>query len=77
MKKYLVILIVILLLATFYPGIKKERVLIILNSADWIAKQHIDSTISEQDLHLIPMPFGILASTYEGMWYVTFWGKVI
>ena len=69
-------MIVVLIIFTFYPGLKKEKALVALNSTDWIAKQHIDSKILEQDLHMTPVPFGALVSTYEGLWYVTFWGKV-
>ena len=80
MKRYLIViivLIVILLVFTFYPGLEREKVLSVLNSTPWITKQHIDSKILDQDLHITPVPFGALVSTYEGMWYITFWGKVL
>lgn len=78
MKKYLLIgPVAVLMISTFYPGLKKERAISALNQTNWVAKQHIDSKVLEQDLHIIPVPFGALVSTYEGMWYVTFWGKVM
>jgi len=79
MKKYLIIfiIIIILVIATFYPGLKREKALIALNSERYIAEQHVDSKVLDQDLHITPIPFGGLVSTYEGMWCITFWGKVI
>lgn len=78
MKKYLIIiLIVILVIFTFYPGLKREKVLVTLNSTAWITEQHINSIILNKDLHILPVPFGVLVSTYEGMWYITFWGRVL
>ena len=79
MKKLIIVIILsILLVSTFYPWLEKEKVLSVLNSTDWVAKQHINSKILEQDLiDMIPVPFGYLVPTYEGIWYVTFWGKVI
>ena len=79
MKKLIIVIIIsVLIVSVFYPGLEKEKVLSILNSTDWVAKQHFNSKILEQDLiDMIPMPFGSLVSTYEGVWYVTFWGKVI
>ena len=79
MKKLIIVIILsILLVSTFYPRLEKEKVLSVLNSTDWVAKQHVNSKILEQDLmFMIPVPFGSFVSTYEGSWYVTFWGKVI
>ncbi|MEK9182261.1 MAG: hypothetical protein AAB781_01580 [Patescibacteria group bacterium] len=78
MKKLIIVIIFFILLASiFYPGLEKEKILSVLNSTDWVAKQHIDSKIFEQDLmSVIPAPLGSLVSTYEGAWYITFWGKV-
>ena len=79
MKKLIIVIIIsVLIVSVFYPGLEKEKVLSVLNSTDFVAKQHANSKILEQDLmYMIPMPFGSLVSTYEGVWYVTFWGKVI
>ena len=66
----------ILVIATFYPGVEKDKALAVLNSTPYIAQQHINSEVLAEDLSLTPVPFGVLATTYEGLWYITFWGEV-
>lgn len=80
MKKYLIasiVLVTMLVIFTFYPGLKREKALVALNATPWIAEQHVDSKVLDQDLYITPVPLGALVSTYEGMWYITFWGRVM
>lgn len=76
-KKFITILILVLLAFTFFPGINKNEAASALNAKEYIAKQHIDGIVKEADISLLPLPFGGLASTYEGAWFITFWGATL
>jgi len=77
MKKYLIIflsvVILILIVSTFLPKISREDTLLYLNSTEWIARQHANSIVLDTDLYITRVPFGVLVSTYEGMWFMPFW----
>jgi hypothetical protein len=77
-KLIILIAIVFLVAATFYPGRSKQSAVKVLNSNDWIVSQHIDSQVKEDDItSFINLPFGVLVTTYEGNWFITFWDQVL
>ena len=71
--KVLLVLIALLVLLTVFPGVSKEKAVRVLNSAPYIARQHMDEKVLEGDVHILPVPFGAMVSTYEGFWFVSSW----
>lgn len=75
-KLILAIGIILLLLLAWAPWITKEYALNKVRSNSNFINQHPDG-IQDFEINVFWLPFGKGVTTYEGLWYVSFFGMVL
>lgn len=75
-KSILVIGIILILLLAWAPWITKEYALNKVKSNSNFMNQHPNG-IQDFEINVFWLPFGKAVTTYEGLWYVSFFSMII